>query len=114
MEVMMIKVKLLSGTFILLTLFGCVNIQGITGDSNEGNEISISILQESKDNKNPQDRVTTTIPISELDPKFKLLNDLLKNKEWKQADRETWSLILEIANRTEQRFLQVSDIISIF
>ncbi len=54
---------------------------------------------------------TTEIELkSEKGVDYTKLRDLLKARKWKEADQETYKVMLEVANRVSERWLRVEDI----
>lgn len=49
-------------------------------------------------------------PQSELDSKYFQLWEFLEAKKWKEADQETLNVMLKVANREKQRYLDIEDI----
>lgn len=48
--------------------------------------------------------------VDQVHSKYRQLEELLAAGEWQKADQETSKVMLEVANRTEERWLRIEDI----
>ncbi|MFB2936675.1 GUN4 domain-containing protein [Aerosakkonemataceae cyanobacterium BLCC-F154] len=77
------------------------------GKTNEYQEVSQRIKELEKGNAPQPDNLSSEVGID-----YTKLRDLLATGKWKEADQETWIVMLKIAGREKERYLRDKDLLS--